>query len=262
MSDEKPQERSKDPSLTASVLPGTSTLIGGVLIIAFGVLLLLDQEGIVPLSHVLRFWPMFLIVPGLVKLLRGRPQERVFGVVLVFFGLLLQFSALGFRHFEFRHIWPLIVIATGIWILYAPSKARRAAGENSSPLDRTLVFWRNLTAAPTDAEVSSVHVLGGGESRITSRNFRGGKMVAIFGGFKLDMSGAEIEGREAVIELIAFFGGGEFVVPRSWEVSVRGAGIFGGHGDETRHLPPESGAPSKTLIITGRWMFGGFNIKN
>jgi hypothetical protein len=76
------------------------------------------------------------------------------------------------------------------------------------------------------------------------------------------MSEAEMEGEEAVIDLVAFFGGGEFIIPRTWEVSVRGTGLFGGHGDETRHLPSEPGKPRKTLIIRGSWMFGGFNIKN
>jgi predicted membrane protein len=232
-----------------------STLIAGLLIIAFGVLLLLDQEGIVPLSHVLRFWPLILIVPGLVKLLGGRTtEERVFGVVLVFFGLLFQFSALGFRHFEFSHIWPLIIIAAGAWILYSPPKVQ--------VMSKPIVLFKGLAGNPSEGEINSVNVLGGGESRITSRNFRGGKLVAVFGGFKLDMSEAEMEGDEAVIDLVAFFGGGEFIIPRTWEVSVRGTGLFGGHGDETRHIPPEPGKPRKTLIIRGSWMFGGFNIKN
>lgn len=232
-----------------------STLIAGLLIIAFGVLLLLDQEGIVPLSHVLRFWPLILIVPGLVKLLQGHTTaERVFGVVLVFFGLLFLFSSLGFRHFEFSHIWPLIIIAAGAWILYSPPKMH--------VINKPVVLFKGLAGNPEEGEINSVNVLGGGESRITSRNFRGGKLVAVFGGFKLDMSEAEMEGEEAVIDLVAFFGGGEFIIPRTWEVSVRGTGLFGGHGDETRHLPPEPGKPRKTLIIRGSWMFGGFNIKN
>jgi len=230
-----------------------STLIAGLLIIAFGVLLLLDQEGIVPISHVLRFWPLILIVPGLVKLFQGRTtEERVFGAVLVFFGLLFQFSALGFRHFEFSHLWPLIIIVAGAWILYSPPRI----------MHKPVVLFKGLTADQSQGEINSVNVLGGGESRITSRNFRGGKLVAVFGGFKLDMSEAEMEGEEAVIDLLAFFGGGEFVIPRTWEVSVRGTGLFGGHGDETRHVPPEPGKPRKTLIIRGSWMFGGFNIKN
>ena len=239
--------------LTLSTKDRHSTLIAGLLIIAFGVLLLLDQEGIVPLSHVLRFWPLILIVPGLVKLLQGRTtEERVFGVVLVFFGLLFQFSALGFRHFEFSHLWPLIIIAAGAWILYSPPRIMR----------KPVVLFKGAAENPSEGEINSVNVLGGGESRITSRNFRGGKLVAVFGGFKLDMSEAEMEGEEAVIDLVAFFGGGEFIIPRTWEVSVRGTGLFGGHGDETRHLPPEPGKPRKTLIIRGSWMFGGFNIKN
>jgi len=230
-----------------------STLIAGLLIIAFGVLLLLDQEGIVPLSHILRFWPLILILPGLVKLLQGRTsEERVFGIVLIFFGLLFLFSSLGFRHFEFRHIWPLIIIATGAWILYSPPKI----------VHTPVVLFKGQTADQSQGEINSVNVLGGGESRVTSRNFRGGKLVAVFGGFKLDMSEAEMEGEEAVIDLVAFFGGGEFIIPRTWEVSVRGTGLFGGHGDETRHLPPEPGKPRKTLIIRGSWVFGGFNIKN
>ncbi len=257
MSDERPPDEGKDPKvmvvgLSLSEKDRHSTLIAGLLIIAFGVLLLLDQEGIVPLSHILRFWPLILIVPGLVKLFQGRTTaERVFGTALVFFGLLFQFSALGFRHFEFSHLWPLVIIAAGAWILYSPPKMRKP-----------IVLFKGETGTPAEGEINSVNVLGGGESRITSRNFRGGKLVAVFGGFKLDMSEAEMEGNEAVIDLVAFFGGGEFIVPRTWEVSVRGTGLFGGHGDETRHLPPEPGKPRKTLIIRGSWMFGGFNIKN
>jgi len=258
MSEEQPQDRRKEPTvkiamgLSLGEKDGHSTLIGGLLVIAVGVLLLLDQEGIIPLSHILRFWPLILIVPGLVKLFQGRvPEERVFGGVLVFLGLLFQFSALGFQHFEFRHIWPLLVIVAGVWVLFSPSKQRRPN-----------LFTRMMAPASSDAEINLVNVFGGGESRITSRNFRGGKLVAFFGGFKVDMSDAEMEGNEAVIELVAFFGGGEFVIPRSWEISVRGTGLFGGYGDETRHLPPDPSAPKKTLVIRGTWMFAGFNVKN
>lgn len=250
--------------LSLSTKDRHSTLIAGLLIIAFGVLLLLDQEGIVPLSHVLRYWPLILIVPGLVKLLQGHTtEERVFGVVLIFFGLLFLFSALGFRHFEFSHIWPLIIIAAGAWILYSPPKMGKPVVLFDKPGAFVAGrFLSGLAGSPSQGEINSVNVLGGGESRITSRNFRGGKLVAVFGGFKLDMSEAEMEGEEAVIDLVAFFGGGEFIIPRTWEVSVRGTGLFGGHGDETRHLPPEPGKPRKTLIIRGSWVFGGFNIKN
>jgi Domain of unknown function (DUF5668) len=263
MSDESPQEKGKDPALHASAIPQSSTLIAGLLIIAVGVVLLLDQEGIVSLSQILRYWPVILIVVGLAKLIRGRDsQGQVVGAGLVFFGLLFQFSSLGFRHFELSHIWPLIVIAGGVWVLWAPARTRGPSNAPPSILNRTMVLWKRATGDTTQGEINAVHVLGGGESRITSRNFRGGKLVAIFGGFKVDMSEAEMDGNEAVIDLVAFFGGGEFVIPRSWEVSVRGAGLFGGYGDETRHALADPGAPRKTLVIRGTWTFGGFNVKN
>jgi predicted membrane protein len=256
MNDERPQDETRDRKavvvgLSLSDKDRHSTLIGGLLVIGFGVLLLLDQEGIISFEHVLRFWPLLLIVPGLVKLFQGRvAEERVLGAVLTFFGLLFLFSALGFRHFEFRHLWPLVVIALGAWMLFAPPKELRPR-----------MIGRLLSMASSESELNSINVFGGGESRITSRNFRGGKLVAFFGGFKLDMSEADMEGNEAVIDLTAFFGGGEFIIPRAWEISVRGTGLFGGFGNETRHFP-ESGAPKKTLVIRGTWVFGGFNVKN
>jgi LiaI-LiaF-like transmembrane region/LiaF transmembrane domain len=97
--------------------------------------------------------------------------------------------------------------------------------------------------------------------RITSRHFRFGKVSAVFGGFHLDFTGAEMEGNQAVIQIEAVFGGGEIRIPPTWRVSVTAHEIAGAIVDET-YSQPGASAPTKVLVIHGTTVFGGVVIKN
>jgi predicted membrane protein len=97
---------------------------------------------------------------------------------------------------------------------------------------------------------------------MNTKNFKGGKLFAIFGGYKVDFTHADMEGNQAVVEANAIFGGGEIRVPESWQVVVKGAGIFGAYEDKTRHFQPDPSKPTKTLVVKGVAMFGGIEIKN
>ena len=87
-------------------------------------------------------------------------------------------------------------------------------------------------------------------------------MFALFGGFHLDLRGAEIPSGTATMELNSIFGGTEIIVPESWRVTMKGIGIFGGFEDKT--IPPLSrpGVTTPELIITGSSVFGGATIRN
>lgn len=97
--------------------------------------------------------------------------------------------------------------------------------------------------------------------RITSRRFRYGKISAVFGGFHIDFTGADMEGNQAVLQIEAVFGGGEIRVPPTWRVSITGHEVAGAIVDETTALP-DAAAPAKLLIIHGTTVFGGVVIKN
>ena len=227
-------------------------ILVGLAIIAFGVVLLLDQEGVVPASHILRFWPLLLVAWGLSRALRGEgTRERLWGLTILAVGGVYQLSELGYKGFEFGRIWPFWLIAFGLWILYAGLGGHKK-----------LDVWTRLTGSGEDDDLNRVDIFGGGKLRVTSRHFRGGRWLAIFGGSEIDFTEADIEGNEAAIEVTAIFGGGEIRVPQSWEVRVRGAAFFGGHNDETRPPVPTPAAPRKKLLIRGAWVFGGFNVKN
>lgn len=222
-----------------------ASVLTGLTIIGVGVILLLDQQGILPIGHLFRFWPMIFVAVGLLRLYVGPgSRERMFGGILILLGVLLQLSELHYRRFELRHLWPVAIIGAGLWILYwSMGEGRQGAA------------WSN-------SEIKQLNVFGGGEYKITARDFRGGKLMAFFGGFKLDLTQADLANNQAVIDIEAMFGGGEIVVPQSWEVAVRGVAFFGGYNDETQRPLEPPGGPKKLLILTGVAIFGGVNIRN
>jgi len=97
--------------------------------------------------------------------------------------------------------------------------------------------------------------------RITSKHFRFGKVSAIFGGFHLDFTAADIDGNQAVLQIEAVFGGGEIRIPPGWRVSITAHEIAGAFSDET-YSHPDVAAPAKVLLIHGTAVFGGVVIKN
>jgi len=119
----------------------------------------------------------------------------------------------------------------------------------------------------SEPRLNDVNIFWGGRRRIVTKNFTGGEIVTIFGGFDLDLREADIQGNEAQIEVVTIFGGGDIRVPANWNIVMETVGIFGGCGDRTRHPdPPAPGAtavpPQKKLTIKGVAIFGGMNVKN
>ena len=231
----------------------------GVAIIAFGTILLLDQIGIVSARHIFQFfWPAILIFFGVEGLLFCSGPGRFWGSFLTLAGAVLLLSNLGYFHVRWTILWPLAVILWGVWIL------SRTLGGSSS--------WGPKWVRPLDigfdkgfaSDLADLHpdvVFSASQRRISSKNFRGGKVAAVFGELKIDLSEAEIEGDEARIHLDAVFGAVEIRVPNTWHVVCRGAPVFGEYSDRTFHGQP-TGPGTKRLIVKGGAVFGSVIIKN
>ena len=82
--------------------------------------------------------------------------------------------------------------------------------------------------------------------------------VAVMGGCEINLANAKIES-EAVIEVLAFWGGIEIHVPRGWRIENQVLAILGGVVDKTDGNAP-AGAP--TLIIRGSAIMGGVEIRH
>ena len=102
---------------------------------------------------------------------------------------------------------------------------------------------------------------GGFERRIASPQFQGGDIGAFCGGWELDLSKAKLgPGREARIDVFAWWGGGEIRIPEEWNVVVQVVPVLAGTSDKTRH--PVPGTETGTLVVTGTVVMGGVEIKN
>jgi predicted membrane protein len=238
----------------ARPLPRHWSVLSGGIIALIGLLILLDNMGIPLMSHLYRFWPMILILIGAWNL--ACKSGRVFGAVLVTTGVLFQLDTLGVAHFSWGELWPLAIIAVGVLVMWSSLQARKvstivgkAVGEPQGDPRTTL---------------NEVAIFGGIERRITSQDFQGGNISAIFGSVELDLRDATILQDEAILEINSVFGSVELRVPETWQITSRGQAIFGSFQDDTRNYRNENPAnpPRKSLILTGAAVFGSVEIKN
>jgi len=219
----------------------------GILILAVGLLALAGSFGYVKIDGLIRtFWPILLIAIGLINLI-DEPKNYVFSGIMAIVGTLLLLRNLGFEYFErlrfWEMIWPLAIIALGLWIL--TSKGPRG------------MFGRGEVSEDI---VENIVLFSGAETINISQNFKGGNIFAMFGGVDLDLRGAKIMNMPAKMDIFVAFGGVDLKVPEEWKVMVTGIPLFGGWGNKTRL----SKDPNREvdLVINGFALFGGFDIKN
>ncbi len=238
-----------------------SGLSWGLAIIAIGTILLLGQMGIVSTPYIHKFfWPAILIFFGVEGLVFCSGPGRFWGSFLTLAGAVLLLNNLGYLHIGWNMFWPLAIILWGLWIL------SRTLGVSSSwggpkwirPLMNVNAGQGFASDAP---DLHAEAVFSGNHQRITSKNFKGGKVAAVFGELKIDLTEAEIEGDEAMIQLDAVFGAVEIRVPITWVVVSRGAAVFGEYSDRTVHSQPP-GPGAKRLVVKGGAVFGSVVIKN
>ena len=142
----------------------------GALIVAAGVVLLLDQQGLINADRVFNFfWPVVFIVGGSLMLMdcRGSGGRGTIGLVFVTFGVLLMLENLGFAHIRFDTFWPLIVIGVGLLMIW------RAIGP-ATPGTPGRDWWDYFRAGGPDsgAEFNHVAIFSGFKRRTTSKNFQ------------------------------------------------------------------------------------------
>jgi hypothetical protein len=222
-------------------------MFAGVVIITLGIILLLNQFGLLPHGIVLHFWPAVFIVVGIIKLFAGNNVgERVVGTVLIGVGAVWQTNALGLTHITWGQAWPLFIILVGVFFIL------HSVSDHTDPRFKFI----------SEPNAGSFYIFGGGERQVNAKDFRGSKMFAVFGGYEVDLTHADMEGTEAFVEANAVFGGGEIRIPTNWKVVVQGVGVFGGYNDKTHYIQTDPSAPVKTLYVRGVAVFGGIEVKN
>jgi hypothetical protein len=227
-------------------------LLPGIVLVSIGALFLLDNLHILIFQEWVNYWPVIVIVIGIVKLVDSTRQEgRIAGGILTGVGTVLLAERLGYLYMSWGAVWPLFLIGIGIFLLFHRLSARPSdpAPSGGGP------------AWSSGPGLNEVAIFGGGKRQINSPDFQGGQITAIFGGVDLDLREAGIAADSAVIEVNALFGGASIRIPDNWSTVVQGMGIFGGFDDKTLH--PDPRAPgTKHLIVKGAAVFGGVAVRN
>ncbi len=222
-------------------------LLTGLLLILSGLILALDNFGLIP--YELRFltsWKTLVIAIGLVLVITGK--NKVPGIIMILLGgFFLSRDIFNLWEYGWRDLWPFILIFVGLLIIL---RKRIHDSYQPSKEDRDIDLLNDMS------------ILGGGDKVVTSRNFKGGKVTAILGGGEYDLTKATLSGERNVIEVFCLFGGTNFRVPSDWNVRVEVTSILGGFGDKRRTDPNAIPDPRKELFIRGTVMLGGGEVKN
>jgi len=238
-------------------------LVVGLLIIAAGILLLLKSLGYSSDYNVGDFWPVILIVIGLGKILRPKEYRQLYwGIVITAIGTLFLLNNLGYVHFWFKDLWPILLILLGIEILrcgvfkhkFMSTCCFHDEGKHHFKTWKGISNSNNVDSDYVDISV----VLGGGEYKFSNKQLKGGSVSTIMGGCELDFRNADMEKEEMVLEISSIMGGVEIIIPSHWQVVMQGTPVLGSVEDKT--VKPVN--PTKKLIVKGSAIMGGVEIKN
>lgn len=212
-------------------------LVGGLTILAVGVIFWLDHLGRIDAHDYFRWWPLFFIAFGAAHL----PQRRwIAATIYIVIGLALLPPIPFLPHLrlgEILGLWPLLISAGGLTLLM-------------------LALRPSAKDVPDSGAFNAFAWMGGSGRTIAAENFVGGDAVAVMGGCEIDLRNAKLQS-DAVIDALSFWGGIEIIVPRGWRVETRATALLGGISVRTEPV-----ADGPRLLIRGAAIMGGVEVRH
>ena len=227
-----------------------SRTIWGLLLILLGAALLARVFDIFPYRvwNVIWSWQTILIVVGLISLVNN--QSKVMGIVLISLGAFFMIDEYWlFPEILRKAFWPAVLILFGGYLIISPPKIFRKGHHRGVEEDK-----RDF--------IDEVSVFGGGEKKVTSNNFKGGRITSIFGGSNINLMNSSLADGDNILDTFCMFGGTTLVVPAGWTIKLEVVSIFGGFSDKRERMPNLVFNQDKTLVIKGVALFGGGEVKS
>ena len=261
--------------------PVSPSIIAGVVLIALGVLFTLSSFGVIYAGSLIDYWPLVLIVPGFVSFVWPRKHaDRLWGVILMAVGGLLLLRNLDLIWFRFRHVWPVVLLVLGVYLVWRSMEGRRLSRGEGGPgsgiggrVHDGVVAGLDVAGGARvpesvgpgisgDERLDEFAIFGGGDRMLRSRSFRGGNVTAIMGGFDIDLRDAEIQGDSARIEMFVLMGGVDLKVPESWTVVIDVTPFLGGADYSPGNRRPPAEGTTKVLTVSGFVCMGGIEVRH
>ncbi len=236
----------------ASPLGARSIL--GLAIIAFGVVLTLDNLGYARVDNFWQFWPVILLLVG-ASMLMQRQWGGAFFFFLLGTAFLLPLVIDDFEIGDLWRYWPLALIALGVSMVL---RSFSRSGEREAAAARERERRESDSEDEASGDVQAYGILSTARRNVTGV-FRHGDLTGILGACEIDLTGAELPPEGAVVEILAFWGGVVLRIPDHWVVDPQLAVLMGAIEDNTKQLPAADGG---RLTIKGLALMGGFEIRN
>lgn len=225
-----------------------------------------------------------------------RRNKRVFfGALVILIGIFILSKRLGLLFLPF-HVWPLILLAIGIyigvkhqfrnfgaWVLIALGilfmiprffvfgiLTTHLIGPVLiillgiylivKPSRRFMMERHSFTTANDEDLINLDVTFGERTSVVTSKNFKGGIINNTFGSTKINLLQAE-SAEPVILDLRISFGSVEILIPSHWDLEIQVENSFASVEDKRylRTLPTEE---NKILILKGSCSFGSITIKS
>ncbi len=240
-------------------LSSVPRLLIGAFLVLMGVLLALEQLGWVEANHLMRFWPVLVILYGLTILQRGG-RGVVHGSILVLIGGWLLLNTLHLLTLmPWQFFWPLILVVVGAQFLTRGRATWRSGPPPSIGATPSANAAPPSGSPPASEHISMVALMSGTKQRVSGAIFRSADMTSVMGGCELDLRDALLAADGAAsVEVFALMGAAHIIVPPSWKVVVQVTPIMGGVEDKSR---PILGG-NQFLYIRGTVLMGGVEISN
>jgi len=214
----------------------------GLLLIILGVVFLSDSFHFIRFGYLIsHWWPLILIGIGLYKL---NQRANGGGIALIIIGSLFLLSELNiFSWHQISRLWPLALIIAGIALLL-----KRTTPSPDSGIDFT-------GSSEMDIEINTI--FSSTHKQLTSQQFRGGEINAIFGDIKLDLRSVKLAPEGGTLNADAIFGSITIFVSPGMALEMHSSEFLG--SIENRAV---SAQIDPKLKIKAEAIFGSIRISN
>lgn len=201
-----------------------SALIWGLVFVAAGIIFGGNALNIWNIDVFFQgWWTLFLIIPGLVSIIKYGFNWGSGVIVIV--GIILFFDELEIinNRIMWRLVFPLMLMIIGISIISSFFKGGDKKSIDTNEYSKSKSYKHDLNQYP-----KYTAILGGGNYKNNTEDLKGIVVEAILGGLEIDLRDAKIT-EDVVLELTAILGGIEIFIPDNVRVEIiSGVPILGG----------------------------------
>ena len=231
-------------------------VMGGIVLIAVGTVLFLNQISFLQLPSWVFTWEMLLITLGVY--IGAKHAFRHPGwIIPVAIGTVFILDDINPDLSIGTYVWPILIITAGVFMIFSP---KRKFGKQRWEKWKKKIEEERIYSNENDY-LDCVSVFGGIKKNIFTKDFKGGEIVSFFGGAEVNLTQADING-QVILDISAVFGGMRLIVPPHWEIKSELVSVMGGIDDKRPVFKDNTPDPNKVLILKGNVVFGGIDIKS